>query len=103
MKKIFSLIFAVALLGTAASEARFNTGKALGGLVGLFQAATISDGQMAAYVSQSIAYMDSSNTVLPESSAYVKRLRRLTDGITDADGIPLNFKVYKTDQVNAFA
>lgn len=103
MKKIFSLIFALALLGVTAAEARFNTGKALSGLVGLFQAATISDGQMAAYVSQSIAYMDSSNTVLPESSPYVKRLRRLTDGITDADGIPLNFKVYKTDQVNAFA
>ena len=31
------------------------------------------------------------------------RLRKLTDGITDADGIPLNFKVYNVVDVNAFA
>ncbi len=35
--------------------------------------------------------------------AYDRRLRRLTEGITEADGIPLNFKVYLVIDVNAFA
>lgn len=67
------------------------------------QALTITDNQMAAYVKQSVETMDKENQVLPESNQYVIRLRRLTKGITDADGIPLNFKVYKVDDINAFA
>lgn len=38
-----------------------------------------------------------------DSSEYVQRLKRLTEGITDADGLPLNFKVYLVTDVNAFA
>ena len=41
--------------------------------------------------------------MLPEDDPYTIRLRKLTEGITDADGIPLNFKVYNVIDVNAFA
>ena len=34
---------------------------------------------------------------------YTIRLKKLTEGLTDADGIPLNFKVYYVIDVNAFA
>ena len=37
------------------------------------------------------------------SNFYTQRLRKLTKGITQVDGIPLNFKVYQTKEVNAFA
>ena len=47
--------------------------------------------------------MDEHNPVLPEDNPYVQRLRKLTVGITDADGIPLNFKVYHVTDINAFA
>ena len=47
--------------------------------------------------------MDKNNPVLPEDDPYTQRLRKLTEGITDADGIPLNFKVYNVIDVNAFA
>ena len=47
--------------------------------------------------------MDKHNPVLPEDNPYTQRLRKLTEGITDADGIPLNFKVYDVIDVNAFA
>ncbi len=47
--------------------------------------------------------MDKHNPVLPEDNPYTQRLRKLTEGITDADGIPLNFKVYDVIDINAFA
>lgn len=85
------------------ASADLNWGKAISAVSKGLQAATISDDQLAQYVQQSVAKMDSDNTVLPESSSYVQRLRRLTANCHDADGIPLNFKVYKLNQVNAFA
>ena len=67
------------------------------------QAATLSDADMAAYVKESVDWMDKHNPVLPEDNEYTKRLRRLTANVKEADGIPLNFKVYDVIDVNAFA
>ena len=67
------------------------------------QAFTLTDDQMAAYVKESVDWMDKHNPVLPEDDPYTQRLRKLTAGITDADGIPLNFKVYNVIDINAFA
>ncbi|WP_289164233.1 M48 family metallopeptidase [uncultured Parasutterella sp.] len=67
------------------------------------QAVTLTDAQMAAYVKESVDWMDKNNPVLPEDNPYTVRLRKLTEGITDADGIPLNFKVYHVIDINAFA
>ena len=58
---------------------------------------------MAAYVKESVDWMDTHNPVLPEDNPYTVRLRKLTEGVTEADGIPLNFKVYDVIDVNAFA
>ena len=58
---------------------------------------------MAAYVKESVDWMDKNNPVADEKDPYTVRLRKLTKGITEADGIPLNFKVYKVTDVNAFA
>jgi len=105
MKKIF-ITFSVALLAFfAASEAaaQFNLGKALGAAKKGVQAATLTDEQMAEYVRESVDWMDRNNPVAPEDDPYTQRLRRLTEGLTEADGIPLNFKVYVVVDVNAFA
>lgn len=67
------------------------------------QAATITDDQLALAVKQTVAQMDANGNVAPASSAYTKRLNRLVSGLDSADGIPLNFKVYQTKDVNAFA
>ena len=64
---------------------------------------TLTDEQMAAYVKESVDWMDKNNPVPDENNEYTKRLRRLTEGLKDADGIPLNFKVYDVIDVNAFA
>ncbi|MDE6271333.1 MAG: M48 family metallopeptidase [Muribaculaceae bacterium] len=84
-------------------SAQFNAMKALGSAAKAAKAFTLSDEQMAAYVKESVDQMDKLNPVLPEDDPYTVRLRNLTNGITEADGIPLNFKVYNVVDVNAFA
>ena len=105
MKKMISkTLMAVALLAmTGPACAQFNLKKAIGGAAKAVQAFTLTDEQMAAYVKESVDWMDKNNPVLPEDNPYTQRLRKLTEGITDADGIPLNFKVYDVIDINAFA
>lgn len=64
-------------------------------------ALSISDEQIAQLSAESVAYMDSVNTV--DKGTYDKRLRRLMANVKSIDGIPINVKVYKTPEVNAFA
>ena len=85
------------------ASAQFNLSKGISAVSKGVQALTISDEDMAAYVKQSVDWMDKNNPVLPEDNEYTKRLRRLTANCKEADGIPLNFKVYDVIDVNAFA
>lgn len=105
MKRAILRLCAVAILlgaGITAS-AQFNLGKVISSGTKIVSAATLTDEQMADYVRESVDWMDRNNPVLPEDDPYTVRLRNLTAGITDADGIPLNFKVYNVVDVNAFA
>ena len=47
--------------------------------------------------------MDTHNQVCADDNEYTIRLKKLTEGLTDVEGIPLNFKVYYVIDVNAFA
>lgn len=85
------------------ATAQFNLKKAAGSLQKVAQAATLSDEQMTQYVKEYIDWMDKHNPVLPADDPYVVRLTKLTDGLTNVEGIPLNFKVYNVIDVNAFA
>lgn len=99
------IITAAALLIVTATAtfAQFNLSKAAKGLGKVAQAVTLTDDQMTAYVKEYIDWMDKHNPVLPETDPYVKRLNKLTEGLTSVEGIPLNFKVYNVVDVNAFA
>ncbi len=105
MKKHFILLAISAILaaGTNSAYAQFDLKKAIGGAQKAIQAFTLTDKQMAQLVHESVQQMDKDNHVLPADSPYTIRLNRLVEGITDADGIPLNFKVYNVTDVNAFA
>ena len=105
MRKFSVYIFTlVCCLATAMPVgAQLNLKKLGNAVAKTAQAVTLTDAQMAAYVKESVDWMDEHNPVLPEDDPYTQRLRRLTEGITDADGIPLNFKVYNVIDVNAFA
>lgn len=104
-KRFFQVMAAAALLlaGTPAAHAQFNLKKAASSVTKASQAFTLTDDQMAAYVKESVDWMDKHNPVLPADDPYTIRLNKLVAGITDADGIPLNFKVYNVIDVNAFA
>ncbi len=67
------------------------------------QAMSLSNEQVAQYVSQAVAQMDAENKIAPASSQYTQRLNRLTKNLKSVNGTPLNFKVYITDDINAFA
>lgn len=101
---LYALLLCAALAaGAPVCHAQFDLGRALKALVQTTQALTLTDAQMAAYVSETVKEMDSQNTISSPDSKYSRRLARLTQGITEADGIPLNFKVYEVKDVNAFA
>lgn len=95
------------LLGLGVSIAgpvsAFDLGRALGAAKSLGDAATLSDADMAAYFGQMSRRMDAGARIAPAGSAYGKRLVELTRGLDSYDGLALNFKVYLTDEVNAFA
>ena len=101
MKRLFALAAGVLML-VSCSET-FNATRLLQGGVIAAQAMSLSDEQVQAYVHQYITQLDAQSIVLPETNAYTKRLRNLTKGLNSVDGIPLNFKVYQENQVNAFA
>ncbi|MDE6383979.1 MAG: M48 family metallopeptidase [Paramuribaculum sp.] len=102
--RIIKLLIACACMaGAGQAHAQFNVGKAIGGAAKAVKAFTLTDDQMAAYVKESVDWMDKNNPVLPADNPYTIRLNNLVKGITDADGIPLNFKVYNVIDVNAFA
>lgn len=64
---------------------------------------TLTDDQVRAYAGQMVGNMDSQATIAPATSKYAKRLVALTEGAREDNGLPLNYKVYVTEEVNAFA
>lgn len=101
MRKFLAGAIVSAILVTSCST--LNTAYIVSGGMKVAQAATLTDAQIQSYVGQYVTQLDSESKVLPESSPYVKRVRNMTKGITSVDGTPLNFKVYETREVNAFA
>lgn len=99
--KCAAAVFCAALATPA--MAQFNLKKAINGATKVAQAATLTDEQMAQYVKEYIDWMDTHNKVCDANDPYTLRLNKLTEGLKDADGIPLNFKVYWVIDVNALA
>ena len=100
LKAIVCLMCAVSSVPVMA---QFNLKKAISGAVKATQAVTLTDEQMGEYVKEYITWMDANNQVCADDNEYTIRLKKLTEGLGDADGIPLNFKVYYVTDVNAFA
>ena len=99
----FAVVIAAMALCSVNASAQFNLKKGAQALGKAAQAVTLTDEQMTAYVKEYIDWMDKHNPVLPADDPYTIRLNKLTEGLTDVDGLPLNFKVYNVVDVNAFA
>ena len=84
-------------------QAQTNWSKLITGVIKASQAIRITDADLANIVRESVDAMDNNNQVCSEYDAYTQRLRKITRGMTSVNGIKLNFKVYRTNELNAFA
>ena len=101
MRVVFFLLLIA--ISTSPLHAQTNWERMLSGAVKAGQAMTITDEDLAKVVRQQVIAMDRQSNVCGENSNYTKRLKQLTKDMKDADGIKLNFKVYQTTDLNAFA
>ena len=67
------------------------------------QALTISDAQISQLCSEYMVESDGQNTILPASNEYTQRLNRIMARFHNIGDMNLNYKVYQSNTVNAFA
>lgn len=104
MKKLILSAFSGLLLLSGCSVAQsLDVNRLASSGTKLVQSMTISNDEVQQYVASYIAKTDAENNVCGANDAYTKRLNKLVSGINSVEGIPLNFKVYKTSDINAFA
>jgi putative metalloprotease len=90
--------------GISKSTAQINLGeRALGALQSGMAGLTFSDADAAAISKGAVHKMDSTNVVAGPKDAYTIRLNKIFGKHKNENGLVLNYKVYKTKDVNAFA
>lgn len=95
-----SLALAITLSGcqNMSTNAMLNTG------LQTMQAATLSDTDVKAMADQACMQMDGEAPLAPANSKYNQRLEKIAAGLgSQINGTPVNYKVYLTDEVNAWA
>ena len=99
----------ITLPGAAYAAGSFNLAQAIdvGGMLGAAKdaskAATLTDEEVRNYASQMAGLMDRKAPIAPAGNPYAKRLAALSSGLTEDQGLKLNYKVYLVRDVNAFA
>lgn len=103
MKRFLALLAAAWLLTGCSLLTAVNwDGQRLASATGkAVTAMAISDEQIVELCRQSVEQLDKQNTI--DNGAYLTRLRRVMSNVGPIGGMTLNYKVYKTDEVNAFA
>ena len=100
MKK---LIIGAAALMMMTSCASLNSTKALQAGAAAVQAFTITDAQVATLCKEYMVQTDGENTVLPASNEYTQRLTNIMKKFKNISDLNVNYKVYQSNTVNAFA
>lgn len=91
------------LILSAGSVSAVDLNGMLGAGKDLVSAATLSDKDIIDGSRNMMKQMDQSEKVAPAGSKYAKRLAALTSKFKNEDGLKLNFAVYQSSEVNAFA
>lgn len=108
LKKQIIMVVVLLVCGATSANAQIkignrtiNAAKAVQAVSDAATAITISDADIARISHESVEWMDAHNPI--DNGEYDARLKRLTAGITEENGLPLNFKVYLVSDINAFA
>lgn len=102
--KIRSTILALGIAATLTGCQNMDSNALLSSGAEAFQAYSLSDAQVKSLSDQACKEMDSKATLSPASSEYSKRLNKIAAALGDnINGQPVNYKVYETKDVNAFA
>lgn len=96
-----SVFLATALLSAGAAHAGFDN--IFGAVTDVAKAASVTDKEIADASRQMMAYQDKRAKVAPAGNKYAQRLAKLVSKHGKEDGLKLNFKVYLSPDVNAFA
>ncbi len=106
MKISTKFVAGLALLGLlsgCAAGGGFDMEKAMGVGGGVLLATTLTEDTVKQTATLAAKEMDGQAKVASANNSYSLRLRKLTQGLEHYDGLNLNFKVYLSPEVNAFA
>jgi putative metalloprotease len=101
-KLLYALLLPLALSGCDAGG-EFNKEAALTLGAGVLQATTLDEGSVSQASALAAKELDAKSQVAPADSPYVARLTKITKGLQGYEGLNLDFKVYLTKEINAFA
>ena len=104
MKKLVLFGALVVMMMTGCSSLKIvDSNAAANAGAAALQALTISDAQVAQLCSQYMVETDGQNTILPADNSYTQRLNRIMARFHNISNLNLNYKVYQSNEVNAFA
>jgi putative metalloprotease len=102
--RLLVIAIVVSTLSFTKINAQINLGeKAMGALQSGVASFTFSDEDAAILSKEAVRKMDSSNVVAGMKDGYAMRLNRIFGKHANENGLKLNYKVYLTKDVNAFA
>lgn len=103
MKKILLGAICLCMMASCSALKIVDQNAAVNAGAAALQALTISDAQIAQLCSEYMAQTDKENVVLPASSEYTQRLNRIMAKFKNISDLNLNYKVYQSSTINAFA
>ncbi len=103
MKKIILGAICLLMMAGCKSLKVVDPNAALSAGAAAAQALTISDAQIAQLCKEYMVEMDKENKVLPASDKYSQRLNKIMSRFKNIKELNLNYKVYNSKTVNAFA
>lgn len=101
--KLRLIIISATLVISGCTQGKFDSSKAIVVGVGVAQAITLDENSVKQTATLAAKEYDGKHTVAAANDAYSQRLFKMTNSLINYDGLQLNFKVYKADDVNAFA
>ena len=103
MKKIVYAAICMIMMASCSSLKIVDQQAAANAGIAAATALTISEAQIAELCSAYMVQTDGENTILPANNEYVQRLNRVMARFHNISNLNLNYKVYQSSTVNAFA